>query len=53
MLSTSGIRQAACRGQGPADFVRGPKSDYEAIRELCETCPVRRNVWTTRWPTSR
>ena len=35
-------KMAACRGQGPADFVRGPKSDYGAIRELCETCPVRR-----------
>ena len=34
-------KRAACRGQGPADFVRGPKSDYGAIRELCETCPVR------------
>ena len=35
-------RQAACRGQGPDAFVRGPKSDYRATRELCETCPVRR-----------
>ena len=34
-------QNAACRGQGPADFVRDPKSDYGAIRELCETCPVR------------
>ena len=34
-------KRAACRGQGPADFVRGPKSDYSAIRDLCETCPVR------------
>jgi WhiB family redox-sensing transcriptional regulator len=33
--------KAACRGHGPADFVRGPKSDYGVIRELCETCPVR------------
>jgi WhiB family redox-sensing transcriptional regulator len=32
---------AACRGQGPADFVRGPKADYGDIRDLCETCPVR------------
>jgi WhiB family redox-sensing transcriptional regulator len=36
------ILQAACRGQGPDDFVRGPKSNYATIRELCETCPVRR-----------
>ena len=35
-------QQAACRGQGPDAFVRGPKSDYRATRELCETCPVRR-----------
>ena len=34
-------QKAACRGRGPADFVRGPKSDYGNIRELCETCPVR------------
>lgn len=33
-------KKAACRGQGPADFVRGPKSDYADMRELCETCPV-------------
>jgi WhiB family redox-sensing transcriptional regulator len=34
--------KAACRGQGPHEFVRGPKSDYGATRELCDTCPVRR-----------
>jgi WhiB family redox-sensing transcriptional regulator len=34
-------QNAACRGQAPADFVRGPKSDYGTIRELCEACPVR------------
>ncbi len=33
--------QAACRGQGPQEFVRGPKADYGDIRELCESCPVR------------
>ena len=33
--------QAACRGQGPQEFVRGPKSDYGATRELCWSCPVR------------
>jgi WhiB family redox-sensing transcriptional regulator len=36
------ILQAACRGQGPEEFVRGPKSDYMTTRDLCETCPVRR-----------
>jgi WhiB family transcriptional regulator, redox-sensing transcriptional regulator len=35
-------RRAACRGQGPTAFVRGPKFDYGAIRDLCDTCPVRR-----------
>ncbi|HEX4126031.1 MAG TPA: WhiB family transcriptional regulator [Acidimicrobiales bacterium] len=35
-------KQAACKGQGPAAFVRGPKSDYGSIRQLCESCPVRR-----------
>jgi WhiB family transcriptional regulator, redox-sensing transcriptional regulator len=35
------ILQAACRGQGPDEFVRGPKSNYITIRELCESCPVR------------
>lgn len=34
-------QEAACRGQGPAEFVRGPKYDYGSVRELCETCPVR------------
>jgi WhiB family redox-sensing transcriptional regulator len=34
-------QQAACRGHGPADFVRGPRSDYAALRELCASCPVR------------
>ncbi len=33
--------QAACRGRGPSEFVRGPRSDYDLIRELCESCPVR------------
>ena len=37
------ILQAACRGQGPDEFVRGPKSDYGTIRVLCGTCPVRRD----------
>ena len=35
-------RRAACRGVGPSDYVRGPKGDYEAVRALCEGCPVRR-----------
>ena len=53
-----GIRVASERppagGQGPADFVRGPKSDYGAIRELCETCPVRPGLSGVRgWPMSR
>jgi hypothetical protein len=33
--------QAACRGQGPDEFVRGPNSDYGSARELCLMCPVR------------
>jgi WhiB family redox-sensing transcriptional regulator len=33
---------AACRGQGPEDFVRGPNSNYGSVRELCDACPVRR-----------
>lgn len=36
-------QQAACRGKGPRAFVRGPRSDYGATRELCDTCPVRRD----------
>lgn len=32
---------AACRGYGPDNFVRGPKSDYGSTRRLCGTCPVR------------
>jgi WhiB family transcriptional regulator, redox-sensing transcriptional regulator len=36
-------KEAACRGQGPAAFVRGPHSSYASIRALCETCPVRRD----------
>jgi len=34
-------KQAACRGHGPDDFVRGPKFTYDDVRALCETCPVR------------
>ena len=34
--------QAACRGQGPHEFVRGPRSDYGPMREICESCPVQR-----------
>ena len=41
MLSQWHLR-AACRGQGPEEFVRGPKADYSTTRELCTTCPVRR-----------
>ena len=41
MLSQWHLR-AACRGQGPEEFVRGPRSDYGTTRELCATCPVRR-----------
>jgi WhiB family transcriptional regulator, redox-sensing transcriptional regulator len=33
--------QAACRGRGPGDFVQGPKFDYEEVREICDSCPVR------------
>jgi WhiB family redox-sensing transcriptional regulator len=33
--------QAACRGQGPKEFVRGPKTDYGATRAVCDSCPVR------------
>jgi len=33
--------RAACRGQGPDDFVRGPRSDYGKTVELCQSCPVR------------
>jgi WhiB family transcriptional regulator, redox-sensing transcriptional regulator len=32
---------AACRGYGPDNFIRGPRSDYGSTRELCATCPVR------------
>jgi WhiB family transcriptional regulator, redox-sensing transcriptional regulator len=32
---------AACRGKGPNNFIRGPKSDYGSTRKLCATCPVR------------
>ena len=35
--------RAACRGQGPDEFVQGPKSDYGKTRELCGACPVRRH----------
>jgi WhiB family redox-sensing transcriptional regulator len=34
-------RDAACRGHGPATFVRGPKADYGAARATCEGCAVR------------
>jgi WhiB family transcriptional regulator, redox-sensing transcriptional regulator len=34
-------QEAACRGRGPNAFVRGPRSDYGSMRELCESCPVR------------
>jgi WhiB family transcriptional regulator, redox-sensing transcriptional regulator len=34
-------QEAACRGRGPDDFVRGPKADYGSTRELCASCPVR------------
>ena len=35
--------RAACRGQGPDDFIRGPRSDYGKTRQLCEACPVRQH----------
>jgi hypothetical protein len=34
-------QRGACRGVGPASYVRGPKTDYGRARELCEGCPVR------------
>ena len=34
-------QQAKCRGRGPNEFVRAPRSTCNAVRELCETCPVR------------
>jgi WhiB family redox-sensing transcriptional regulator len=34
-------QEAACRGRGPNAFVRGPRSDYGSMRELCESCSVR------------
>ena len=33
-------QRAACRGVGPADYVRGPRG-YEVGRALCASCPVR------------
>ena len=33
-------QRAACRGRGPAEFVR-PKATFDGFRELCEECPVR------------
>ena len=42
MLSSEWHLQAACRGRGPGDFVQGPKFDYRSVREICESCPVRR-----------
>jgi WhiB family redox-sensing transcriptional regulator len=33
--------KAACRGQGPQDFVRGPRADYGPTLEFCEICTVR------------
>lgn len=33
--------EAACRGHGPADYVKGNGADYGATRALCAACPVR------------
>ena len=41
-MSSEWHLRAACRGQGPEDFIRGPKSDYGKTRELCAACPVRK-----------
>jgi len=35
-------QDAACRGRGPAEFVR-PKGTFDGVRELCEGCPVRQD----------
>jgi WhiB family transcriptional regulator, redox-sensing transcriptional regulator len=40
-MQSEWLREAACRGQGPNAFVRGPRSDYGPMRKLCESCPVR------------
>jgi len=40
-------RDAAGRGRGPAEFVRAPRSTYDGVRELCETCPVRQECLET------
>ena len=42
MLSQSGICKRPAEGADPEDFVQGPKFDYGSIREICESCPVRR-----------
>jgi WhiB family transcriptional regulator, redox-sensing transcriptional regulator len=34
-------REALCRGEGVAMFVRAPKADYGRLRAVCGACPVR------------
>jgi len=35
-------REALCRGEAVAMFVRAPKADYGRLRAVCGACPVRR-----------